>query len=189
MLKRSLLGVAALSAALVGGAASANAQQMSPVHFGVSAGASIPTGSGWGSGEKFWNTGYNVTGLVSLSSPTMPAGLRGEVMYHSFGAKNNTGVDDAHILAGTLNAVVQVPASGLNPYVIGGAGAYNLKAASSDVSDSRTKFGLNGGLGLKFNLSGFSTFAESRFHYVFDKDSDVGRPNLAFVPINFGLVF
>ena len=36
-----------------------------------------------------------------------------------------------------------------------------------DVSQSDTKFGLNVGAGLSFNLSGFETFVETRFHSVF----------------------
>ena len=52
-----------------------------------------------------------------------------------------------------------------------------------DVSDSQTKFGINFGGGFTFNLSGFETFVEARFHSVFAED------NANFIPISFGFKF
>ena len=72
--------------------------------------------------------------------------------------------------------------------MIGGLGLYRLKASAEfeglDVSDTQTKFGLNFGAGLTFNLSGFETFVETRFHSVFAEDS-----NLNFIPLSFGFKF
>ena len=42
---------------------------------------------------------------------------------------------------------------------------------------------------MKFNLSGFSTFAEARYHYVMSKDSKTGAENTKFIPISFGIMF
>ncbi|MGH7623910.1 MAG: hypothetical protein ACREOJ_01160, partial [Gemmatimonadaceae bacterium] len=51
------------------------------------------------------------------------------------------------------------------PYVVGGLGLYHL--SFSDNGGSATKFGLNAGAGLEFRLTGFSVYAEGRFHDIF----------------------
>jgi hypothetical protein len=53
-----------------------------------------------------------------------------------------------------------------------------------DDSNTRTKFGLNGGAGLRFQLTGFSTFIEARWHTIFTEGS-----NAQFVPITVGITF
>jgi hypothetical protein len=69
------------------------------------------------------------------------------------------------------------------PYIIAGAGWYNSKVDQSGAPSS-SDLGINAGIGARFALSGFSTFAEVRFHNIF---SD---PNSAqFVPLTFGILF
>ena len=51
-------------------------------------------------------------------------------------------------------------------------------------SNSQTKFGLNAGAGLRFQLTGFSTFIEARWHTIFTE----GR-NAQMVPITVGITF
>ena len=53
-----------------------------------------------------------------------------------------------------------------------------------DISDTQTKFGINVGGGFTFNLSGFETFVEARFHSVFTEES-----NTNFIPLSFGFKF
>jgi len=55
---------------------------------------------------------------------------------------------------------------------------------SGDASNSQTKFGLNAGAGLRFQLTGFSTFIEARWHTIFTKGS-----NAQMVPISVGITF
>ena len=80
------------------------------------------------------------------------------------------------------------PASTARPYAIGGVGVYRLKFSgefgSIDISDTQTKFGINIGGGFQFNLSGFDTFVEARFHSVF---TEVDNTN--FIPLSFGFKF
>jgi opacity protein-like surface antigen len=51
-------------------------------------------------------------------------------------------------------------------------------------SDSQTKFGLNAGAGFRFQLTGFSTFVEARWHTIFTEGS-----NAQMVPISVGITF
>lgn len=89
---------------------------------------------------------------------------------------------DLHIWAGTANAVLTVSnTAGIKPYVLGGIGLYNV---GCDGCESETNFGLNGGGGLEFGLSGFNTFIEARFQSIFTEDS-----NTNIIPIVFGIRF
>lgn len=54
----------------------------------------------------------------------------------------------------------------------------------SDNSDTETKFGLNAGLGLRFQLTGFSTFVEARWHTIFTEGN-----NAQMIPISVGITF
>ncbi|MDZ7631797.1 MAG: hypothetical protein U5K74_10735 [Gemmatimonadaceae bacterium] len=64
------------------------------------------------------------------------------------------------------------------PYVIGGVGVYN------GTEGIGTKFGINGGGGVTFKLSGFDAFAEARFHNIFT-DGFSSR----IIPVSFGINF
>jgi len=123
--------------------------------------------------------------------------LRGELTYHRNGLKDDFFGSDFGSIDGNFsqidfvgNAVMPFgdAASTARPYVIGGLGLYRLKASAEyegiDISDTQTKFGLNFGAGLTFNLSGFETFVETRFHSVFAEDS-----NMNFIPLSFGFKF
>jgi hypothetical protein len=55
---------------------------------------------------------------------------------------------------------------------------------SGDAEDTQTKFGLNAGAGLRFQLTGFSTFIEARWHTIFTEGS-----NTQMVPITVGITF
>jgi hypothetical protein len=50
--------------------------------------------------------------------------------------------------------------------------------------DAETDFGINGGVGLEFTLTGMSTFLEARYVNVFTEGEST-----AFIPITFGILF
>ena len=93
-------------------------------------------------------------------------------------------LDAIAISSANANLVYNLPGTGITPYLIGGAGVYNLKSDVSDADDpdSINKFGVNGGIGASFPLSGFTTFIEARYHHVFSE-------NVAtkFIPVTFGI--
>jgi opacity protein-like surface antigen len=191
---------AAILAAAVFTAAAAFAHpaqaQANPISFGVTAGATKAVGD-FSDGVDL---GYHVGGLVEWSGLDLPFGVRLDGVYHRFSvnqdALTGSGVNDANvsITAGTLNAVFKFPAgtgSPVTPYLIGGVGFYHISASATcndcgglSVSDSQNKFGLNGGGGLSFPLTGFSAFVEARYHHIF---TDGGSTSM--VPISVGIVF
>jgi len=188
-MKKIILAVAAL-AAVAFSTTSASAQSNKAISIGISGGAAIPVSD---LGEDF-TTGYNGTASLMFRSFGSPIGLRIDGMYNRMSVKNDRtitipgfGILDAiAISSANANLVYNLPGTGITPYLIGGAGVYNLKSDVEDADDpdSENKFGLNGGIGASFPLSGFNTFIEARYHHVFSE-------NVAtqFIPVTFGISF
>lgn len=183
-MKRTVLGIMTAVLAIVASASVAQAQN--PMTFGIAAGASIPTGD---VGDVV-KTGFHGMVTVGARPLMMPFGVRIDGMYNSLVAEDIFGDADLRILGLTANAVLAMPAMVTSPYLIGGLGFYSTKFNSDDPlldSDSESDFGLNIGIGAQFNLGGFGTFAEIRYHNILNGEDEVG--NMAFIPITFGIVF
>ena len=158
-------------------AMSGEAQRRTSVGF--AAGASVPVGD-LGDGVS---TGFHVLGTLSVSgTASSPLGFRVDGMYNSLSGKNSG--PDVNVWTVNGNLVYAFPGGmTATPYIIAGAGWYNSKADESGA-ESSSDLGINAGIGARFALSGFSTFAEVRFHNIF---SD---PNSAqFIPLTFGILF
>jgi opacity protein-like surface antigen len=172
-----ILGMVAGLLALGLVAGDAQAQRRATV--GIAAGATVPMGDLGDATEL----GFHVLGTVGIGgTAASPAGFRLDGMYNALGGKDDG--PDFRILSLTGNVLFSFPGeSSVTPYIIGGAGVYNAKADVSGV-DSETDLGINAGVGARFALSGFSTFAELRYHNVFsDPDS------YSFIPLTFGIIF
>lgn len=153
--------------------------QARAVSFGLGGGASMPVSD---LGDVF-DTGWH--GQASLAFEAAGLGLRIDGMYHSLPESDHD--HDLRVLAGVLNANLRLsPGATVQPYLSAGAGIYNLRLDEDDDEDSidTTRFGLNGGAGLRFRLTGFSTFLEARYHHIFTE----GRSS-QLIPITFGIMF
>jgi opacity protein-like surface antigen len=154
----------------------AQAQRRAAV--GIAAGATVPIRD---LGDAT-STGYHVLGTIAISgTASSPLGFRIDGMYNDLSGKSNG--PDLKLWTLNGNLVFAFPGgTTATPYLIAGAGWYNMKAEGADESTS--DLGINAGIGARFALSGFSTFAEVRFHNVF---SD---PNSAqIIPLTFGILF
>lgn len=191
--RRAFARLAQSAAALAVTAAAASAQApVNPFSFGVSAGAAVPTGD---AGDAF-DVGYSVDGIIALRAPTLPVSFRGEIGYTRFGIKDAFLEDgesgSQRIISGVANVVFGLPASAVatvRPYLIGGVGVYSgrssFKGGGVTVNtESDTKLGLNGGVGIEIPLSGITGFGEVRYTSVFTEGS-----NTNYVPIRFGIRF
>ena len=176
---RAVVGCAAL---LLLAAPTARAQ-WSP-SFVAKAGATIPIGD---FGEVT-SLGYNVGVGAEFTKPATALGFRLELDFHENSLDEDVfGESDIkwrHI-AGIANLTYQQPTSNL--FLIGGVGVYRGYLSDVDASDD-TNFGLNGGIGYRFNLTGFSTFIEARFHHLFN-DNEAVDAKTQFIPISFGVRF
>lgn len=176
-MKRIIVGSTALWIALALISLPAQAQRRASVGF--AAGASVPVGD-LGDGVS---TGFHVLGTLAVSgTASSPLGFRVDGMYNSLSGKNSG--PDVNVWTVNGNLVYAFPGGmTATPYIIAGAGWYNSKADESGA-ESSSDLGINAGIGARFALSGFSTFAEVRFHNIF---SD---PNSAqFIPLTFGILF
>lgn len=173
------------------------AQEMvsSPLRFGVTAGATAPTGDF----KIHARTGFNVGALAELGFPIVPLSFRLDAAWHQFGTRTTLdgSVFKNRIISADLNAVYTfAPANPTKFYLIGGLGGYNLHADATisqittdgpvftEFSGSSTYFGVNAGAGVRFQFTKLSAFVEARFHNVFTPGTDVRM-----VPITAGVVF
>lgn len=193
----TLFATAALASAETAGAQDVTARAFT---FGVSGGLSVPMGD-FADGVK---SGFNAGAHLAFKPAALPFGVRVEGQFNQFDLKGleelGENIDgSARIISGTVNGVFGVPAasSAFRPYLIAGVGAYNERVKfdflGESESESQTKLGINGGVGIEFGLSGLATFVEARYHMVFDKedDEDTGASgkNTTFIPISFGIKF
>ena len=151
--------------------------------FLVSGGATAPVGH---LGD-ITDIGYNAAIGVDLGVTALPVGARLEAAYNDLGYKGGGG--DVRIISGTANAIFNLGVTRDAPYLIAGVGAYNRNSGSSATGygGGQTVAGVNGGAGLRFPLSGLSTFVEVRYHVMLGSDRD--GTNYQFIPITFGISF
>jgi opacity protein-like surface antigen len=182
-LKRSIFAAALAGFALVSlpfGAQGQMGTLVKPVQFGIAAGAALPTSDL----SNDVSTGYNVTGTIAVHPELIPLGLRLDGAYNRFSFKN--GIDGSvHFTSVTGNLVYKIPSEAVSPYLIGGAGWYNVGGTINGFgSGSENHFGWNLGGGISMPLSGFDTFIEARYNQVQGNGSSV-----KFIPITFGVMF
>jgi len=176
MTRTFAVGIAALMAL---GVVAGPVQAQRRTSVGFAAGATVPVGD-LGDGTS---TGFHVLGTLAVSgTASTPIGFRFDGMYNSLSGKSSG--PDVNVWTVNGNLVYAFPGgTTATPYIIAGAGWYNSKADESGA-ESSNDIGINAGIGARFALSGFSTFAEVRFHNIF---SD---PNSAqMIPLTFGILF
>ena len=175
-MKRIISLFAAVAMTVVMSASVAEAQM--PVRFGLAGGVSIPTGDG----SDDMETGFHGQVMLGFGMIALPVRLRADVSYHKWNAKEGLlGAGDQRVISGALNANIGLGGIGVKPYVSGGLGVYNSKV---EDFDAETDFGINGGIGLEFSLTGMSTFLEARYVNVFTEGEST-----QFIPITFGILF
>ncbi len=180
-MKRTIIGIMTIVAL---GASAPVAQAQRPMTFGIAAGASFPTGD---LGDAL-ETGFHGMATLGLMPAMVPFGVRIDGMYNGFGAKDSD--VNARIFGLSANGVFAIPSTVTSPYIIGGLGWYNSDDDDQFAgveSEAVNNFGLNVGVGMKFNLSGFGTFAEVRYHHVMQSDDEGG--SFQFIPLTFGIMF
>ncbi|MDQ2767285.1 MAG: porin family protein [Gemmatimonadota bacterium] len=194
-MKRILTGAAVLGfAVLASGSAAAQEVSRSPIQFGVMGGATIPTGDF----KDFVKTGWNAGALLNFGFANSPVALRVDGLWNQMNYKDFSPVK-LRVIDATADAVFSFGSkSPAQFYVLGGAGVYNFKnTGSNDNFDfstkTQTKFGLNGGVGVKFTAGPVAPFVEARYHYIFSGSSfnngTSNNPKFQMIPISVGLTF
>jgi opacity protein-like surface antigen len=201
-MKRTAISAAVLGLVISAAAAPVSAQAVvsSPVRFGIMGGATMPLSDFSDAAKTGWNAGI----LMNVGVPLVPVSFRVDGQWQQLTGKDQdfgeAGIshDDFRIIDGTANVVYTFGAAlPTKFYLIGGAGVYNVRVKNDDLdlNANSTKFGLNAGVGFKFQLTGFSTFIEARYHNVIhgtdigDTGSSSDAKSLQFVPISVGITF
>ena len=181
-MKRVVSWFAAVSMAVVMSASAAEAQ--SPVRFGLGGGLSMPQSD---LGDLFKN-GFHGQVMLGFGMMALPVKLRADLTYHNMGLDEGLTdpEEDLRTIGGALNAIVGMGGIGVKPYLTGGLGFYNSKVGDGDAEND---FGINGGVGLEFSLTGMSTFLEVRYIKIFVGDQEGESFSAAIVPITFGIMF
>jgi hypothetical protein len=147
MRRHLLLVIVALAVGLLPAAGAAQVRLL------AGAGLSTPIGHFGDAADPGWHLG----GGLQLTVPSIPVALRGDGAYHSFGQASPT--PKTSMLSGALSLVVTLPGVGLEPYFLGGIGAYRTSIKGSDPSSNR---GFHGAFGVNIGGLGFGGFAEVR---------------------------
>ena len=164
------------------------------LYFSIGAGPSLPTSDI----DNFYERGWNVTGSIGWMPLTSPIGVRLDVAYDRFNARDalGTNADDPTIWSGTGEVTVGLPfLSAVSPYLVAGGGiayfsSYGTGSTTttgpygSNTDDSMTKGVWNAGGGISFGIGMTRLFLESRY-------TNIGTPgtNTTYYPIVIGLTF
>jgi opacity protein-like surface antigen len=187
------------------GARAASAQGTGPVQFGLSGGANFPVSDQ----KDVYKTGWNGTALLAFNFGASPVGLRIDGSYHELTTKSDLeaffiGSGRTRIIDGTVDLVAGPRNLVVEPYFIGGVGAYDLRfrgeaiATGNSFSQSTTRFGWNAGVGVAFPLARGSSsrlLVEARYTSVsvdsdrFSNSVHTGGTRFKFVPANLGILF
>lgn len=179
---------------------------MNSFSFGVSGGASIPTGDL----SDAVKTGFNVGAQAGVKQPAWPIGLRLAGQWNRF--KSDNEILDFNVDVTSVSLDIVLMPSGmtglLKPYVVAGpsyfhtsddsgtgllsnrigvSGIAKTLSVSSNVQStggSSNNWGFNAGGGVEYQLTGFSTFLEARYDWI---HTDGGSSS--FIPISVGIKF
>lgn len=153
-----------------------------PASFGVSAGASIPTGDL----SDVVKTGFNVGAQVGVRQPAWPIGLRLAGQWNRFKSENEVLDFNLDITSVGLD-IVFMPSgmtTPLKPYFVAGPSYFHTSSDEHTVSSSSNDWGFNAGAGVEYQLTGFSTFLEARYDWINTEGS-----SSSYIPISFGIKF
>jgi hypothetical protein len=185
-----------LSTALLAQAASA----AGPLTLGVGGGITMPTN---GTGDALQN-GFHLRGLAELHLPALPVGLRGALGYQKMDVKDALqaaqGITNgqSQILSGLAGVTFPLMSTGpIRPYLTANLGAFHVKGQADSsgvsISNTQTRFGIDGGAGIKFGMGHAHGFVEARVENVYTEagwnPAVQSLTNARFIPVTFGLDF
>jgi opacity protein-like surface antigen len=179
----------ALCAAVLAAPVAAGAQGTRSITLGGSGGLSIPMGDI----SDDYSAGYSVAGHIFVTPANRTSlGFRGDVSYDAFSSKDEIAGTKGNLSSigflGNLLLKGGDPDGQRRPYVVAGVGVIRTKAqvdvSTVGFSSQSTDFAVQGGVGMEFLLSGFSTFAEVKYVNGFLEGGSFN-----YVPLTFGIKF
>ena len=171
------------------------------VSVGLGGGVSVPVHD---ASEAFKN-GFNGHGFVRFNLKGLPIVPRVDFSFQKFDLKDLPPIEQftgppitpegtGQVMAGLANLQVYLMHGPISPYIVAGIGAYNLKTetdvvALSQLEQSDTHFGVNGGAGLVIHLgSMLSLYGEGRIDNIYTDKGAITADQIQTVPVSFGVV-
>ncbi len=101
---------------------------------------------------------------------------------------------ESEIFGGTGGFSVDLIRGPVRPYITAGVGAFNVKqtaiqGGASAGNFSSTKFGIDGGAGLAFQIGRIDAFVEARLQNVYTEEGVIDQRSIQSIPVTFGIVF
>lgn len=168
----------------------ANAQGQDQFAFGVSAGATIPSGQG----ADYHKTGVNGTVMWGIGSVDSPFGVRFDGMFSTLGEKKDASLVNPQgkvkLTSVSANFLFKTIGGDTRLYIIGGAGGFTYNPDGSGTK-AKNDFGINAGLGLW--LPALNGFVEARWFNFYralpnPDTGESGKRSLRVYPITFGFM-
>lgn len=203
-MKRMGLGFVLLAGIALCIPGTAAAQGTGGVHFGVSGGGDVPVSDQ----KDIYKTGWNGSALLAINFGTAPIGIRIDGSYHELKTEDSLvaflGNGKTRIIDGTADVVIGPRNQSVEPYLIGGVGAYDLRFRGTEIdtgnafNQSTTRFGWNAGVGIAFPFgtgSNSRMFIEGRYTSIsldadrFSNSVHTNGSRFTFVPVNLGFIF
>jgi len=171
-----------------------------PIRIGFGGGVIVPR---TGASVNTLKTGAQGQGFILIRLPGGLPAIRANFDYAKMkfeqpdvggGASAATDADRTQ-LSGVASLKLDLLHGPVRPYLLAGAGAYNVKdvvreASLNPTSYSDTNFGLDGGAGIAFKLWAIEGFAETRIQNVYTKQKGlVDQKSIQAFPVTFGIVF
>ena len=160
--------------------------------FGLGGGVTVPVSDA----KDAFKNGVNGQGFIRLNLAALPIRPRLDFTFQKFDPKSAVVTGPAiptagasTVLAGVANIQVPLLRGAVEPYLVAGLGAYNVKSESGSTSTSTTQFGVNGGAGLIVKLGIVSLYAEGRLDNVYTDKGVLDTKTIQVVPVTFGLVY
>jgi opacity protein-like surface antigen len=192
--------VAALLCAAAASGQGSPLQSPHRISVGLGGGVSVPVSDA----KDAFKTGFNGQGFVKLNLGGLPVAPRLDFTFQSFDLKGakvaSAGTGTAptgtgSVLAGVANVQIPLMHGRIEPYLVAGVGAYNVKTKTDDTSsyagstESKTEFGVNGGAGAAVRIGPLSVYAEGRVDNVFSDKGVIDTKSIQVVPVTFGVVY
>ena len=194
-MSRSVAAIACLLT-LLGLAPAPARAQVDPraVSFGIGGGTSVPVGEA----RNTYRTGFNGGAFLRLDLGALPLAFRADCIYQNFELTSAAippagapGSGTGTLLGGMGDALVFVRRGGVRPYLVGGAGVYSVRTefdANGLPTQTLTRLGFRGGLGLQFTFGSLVLYAEGTLDHVVPRAGS-SEAVIQVVPVSMGVIF
>jgi hypothetical protein len=180
--------VLATTAAASPAAGQLGAQRL--VRFGFGGGVSVPVSD---AGDAL-KSGINGQAFVLVNAGGIP--LRFNLGYQKFDFEEALAAGaegESTILSGLAGLSFDLVQGPVVPYVTAGLGVFSLKdeitGGTLDTSTTQTKFGVDGGAGLRLRLGRLEAFAEGRVQNIWTEAGAIDASSIKTIPVTFGVLF